>query len=132
MVVNARHRLTVPAVLALGTAVASPVIWWWPHDEGSDGWTVALAVWQALPFALLLLCRRTGFSDVGTVVTAVVAAALTTLGYVAVERDESSTAGIALIIFPLLLAVVAAVAFFIELGIRHVVRRFVNRSAAHS
>lgn len=119
-------------VLALGIAVASPLFWLWPGDGVIDGWTIAFAVWEALPFALLLLCHRVGFSDVGTVVTAVAVAALTAFGYVAVERDESSTAGIALIIFPLYLAVLVVLAFFIELAVRHVVRHFANRSAANS
>lgn len=128
-VVSTRHRLTVAAVLALGIAVASPLLWFWPHDGAIDGWTVGFAVWEALPFAVLLLCHRAGFSDVGTVVTGVLVAVLTVVGYVAVERDESSTAAIALIIFPLYLAVFVAVAFFTELGMRHVVRRFGNRSS---
>jgi Na+/melibiose symporter-like transporter len=130
--VNALHRLTVPAVLALGIAVASPLLWLWPDDGVVDGWTVGVALWQAMPFALLLLFHRVGFSEVGTVVTAVVIAALTALGYVAVERDDSSTAGIALLFFPIYLAVLVVIAFFIDLGARRVVRRFANRRAEAS
>jgi hypothetical protein len=130
--VNARHRLTAPAVLALGIAVASPLLWLWPDDGVVDGWTVGVALWQAMPFALLLLFQRVGFSDAGTVVTAVVIAALTASGYVVVERDDSSTAGIALLLFPLYLSVLVVIAFFVDLGLRHVVERFANRSAEAS
>jgi hypothetical protein len=126
------HRLAVPAVLGLGIAVASPPLWLWPDDGVVDGWTVGVALWQAMPFALLLLFHRVGLSDVGTVVTAVVIAALTALGYVAVELDDSSTAGIALLLFPIYLAVLVVIVFFIDLGARHVVRRFANRSAQAS
>jgi hypothetical protein len=129
-VVNARHRLIVPAVLALGIAVASPLLWFWPDDGAVDGWTVGVALWQVMPLALVVLLHRVGFSDVGTVVTAVVVAALTALGYVAVERDDSSTAGIALLFFPLYLLVLVVVAFFVDLGVRHVVSRFGNRAEA--
>lgn len=131
-VVNARHRLTAPAVLALGIAVASPLLWLWPDDGVVDGWTVGVALWQAMPFALLLLFQRVGFSDAGTVVTAVVIAALTASGYVVVERDDSSTAGIALLLFPLCLSVLVVIAFFVDLGLRHVLERFANRSAEAS
>ena len=122
------HRFTVPAVLALGIAVASPLLWLWPDDGVVDGWTVGVALWQAMPFALLLLFHRIGFSNVGALVTAVALAAMTALGYVAVERDDSSTAGFALLLFPIYLAVIVVIAFFIDLGARHVARRFGNRS----
>jgi hypothetical protein len=130
-VLNAAHRLVVPATVALGIAVASPLLWLWPDDGAIDGWTVGFALWQALPFAILLLFHRVGFSDAGTVLTAVVLAGVTFLGYVAVERSDSSTAGIALLYFPLYFTVVVVIAFFIDLGVRHVARRS-NRSAAAS
>jgi hypothetical protein len=130
--VNAWHRFTVPAVLTLGIAVASPLLWLWPDHGVVDAWTVGVSLWQAMPFGLLLLLHRVGFSDLGTAVTAVVIAALTVFGYVAVGRDDSSTAGIALLFFPLYLAVLVAVAFFVDLGVRHVVRRFPSRNAQTS
>lgn len=129
---NAWHRLTVPAVLTLGIAVASPLLWLWPDDGVVDAWTVGVALWQAVPFVLLLLLHRVGFSDLGTIVMAVVIAALTVFGYIAVERDDSSTAGIALLLFPLYLAVLVVVAFFVDLGVRHAVRRSTNRNAETS
>jgi hypothetical protein len=132
--VNAGHRLIVPAVLALGIAVASPLFWLWRDDGGAVdfAWTVGLALWLVMPFGLLLLFRTLGFSDVGTVVTAVVVAALTVLGYVAIESSESSTAGIALLFFPIYFAIVVLGALLIDLGVRHAVRRFANRKAKPS
>jgi hypothetical protein len=65
-----------------------------------DAWTIGFALWQAMPFAAILLLRRSGFSDVGVVVTAVVVSALTVAGYVAVSSSDSSTAAVGLLIFP--------------------------------
>jgi len=127
--VNAWHRFAVPAVLTLGIAVASPLLCLWPDDGVVDAWTVGVALWQAMPFVVLLLLNRVGFSHLGTTVMAVVIAALTVFGYVAVERDDSSTAGIALLFFPLYLAVLVVVAFFVDLGVRHAFRRSANRNA---
>ena len=127
-----RRRLIVPAVLALGITVASPLLWLWPDDGVVDGWAVAIALWQAMPFALVLLFRLYGFSDAGTVITAVVLAGLTVSGYVAIERSDSSTAGIALLYFPLYLTVVVVIAFLTDLGVRHFLRRVSNRPAETS
>jgi hypothetical protein len=127
--VDAIDRLVVPAVAAFGVAAASPLLWLWPDDGIIDAWTVGLALWQAMPFALLLVLRRMRMSAVGTVATALGIAVLTTLGYVAVERDDSSTAGIALLFFPIYLAALSVVAFLIDLGARHIARRFNSRSA---
>jgi hypothetical protein len=128
--VNSWHRVTVSAVLALGIAVASPLLWLWPNDGAVDGWTLGIALWQAMPFLLILfLFRAFGFSDLGTVITAVVLAALTVAGYVAIDRSDSSTAGIALLFFPIYFEVVVVVAFLIDLGARHAVRRLANRDS---
>lgn len=82
---NTAHRLIVPAVLALAVVVAAPLFWW--PEAAVDAWTVVFALWIALPFgALLLLHKEAGFSDVGTIVTAIAVATLTVLGYVAIPQ----------------------------------------------
>ncbi len=70
-------RFTVPAVVALAIAVALPTLWLGSEDAAVDAWTIGFALWQAMPFAALLLLRLSGFSDVGLVVTAVVVSAVT-------------------------------------------------------
>ena len=114
-------------VLALGIGVSAPLLWW--ADAGFDGWTVGFALWQALPFALLILLhKRLRFSHTGTVVTAFVAAGLTVLGYAEIHRDDSSTAALGFIWFPIWLAVLIVIAWLIDFGVRGTVKRLANPS----
>lgn len=83
--------------------------------------TVGFAVWQAVPFAVLaLLHRRSGFSDLGTVVTAVIFTGLTVLGYIEVERSDSSTAALT---YPIWFTLLVVVAYLVDIGTRHVLQR---------
>jgi hypothetical protein len=122
-------RFTVPAVVALAIAVALPTLWLGSEDAAVDAWTIGFALWQAMPFAALLLLRLSGFSDVGLVVTAVVVSAVTVAGYVAVSSSDSSTAAVGLLIFPLWWTLLVVVAFVVDIVVRHVVRRPDDRKA---
>lgn len=97
-------------------------------ETGFDAWTVGFALWQALPFALLVFFRRLRFSDTGTVLTAVVVAGLTVLGYVEIHRSDSSTAALGFLWFPIWLAVLVLIAWLIDRGVGGTVRRFANPS----
>lgn len=86
--------------------------------------TVGFAVWQAVPFAVLaLLHRRSGLSDLGTVVTAVIFTGLTVLGYIEVERSDSSTAALGFLIYPIWFTLLVVVAYLVDIGTRHVLQR---------
>ena len=119
---NPAQRLIVPVVSALAIVVASPMLWWAGFEL--DAWAVAFALWQAMPFGVLLALHRwASFSGIGTVVTAVVVAGLTVVGYIAIERSESSTAGIALIYTPIWLAVLVFIAWLVDLALRWAAER---------
>jgi hypothetical protein len=122
--VDTPHRWIDLVVVVLGLAVSAPLLWWM-RDEGEfDAWWLGFILWQAMPFALLLLLHRHGgLSAVGTLVTAIVVAALAAWGYVEIERSDSSTAGLGLLAFPLYFAGLVVVAWFIDIGVRRVVRR---------
>ena len=126
---TAWHRLVVPAISALAIAVAVPFLW---LADPVDGFTIVLALWQAAPFGVLLLFRRKGFSDVGTLLTGVVLGALALWGYAAIRSSDSSTAAIGYLYVPGYLMVVVVLALFVDLGVRHIAGRFLSGNAEAS
>jgi hypothetical protein len=85
-----------------------------------------LTLWQAMPFALLLLFHRRGLSDIGAMLTAVVVAGLYVWGYVEIERSDSSTAAVGLLYLPVYFVFVVTTAWLIDLGTRRVLNRMLK------
>ena len=74
-----------------------------------------------MPFAVLALLRWYGrFSAAGTILTAVLVTGLTVVGYIEIDRSESSTAAIGLVYFPIWFTLLVVVAYVVDLGTRHV------------
>ncbi len=128
---NVPRAVIEPAVLAIGLAVSLSPLLWWDELKGIDAWTVAFALWQVLPFAVIaVLHRGARFSAVGTASAAAVVAILTVVGQIAMHRSDSSTAVLGLIWFPIWFVLLVAIAWVVDLAARALVRRFGRRSAS--
>jgi hypothetical protein len=121
--VNGTRRSIAALVAGLAAAVWVP-FYWWTSGGGFDGWTLAFAIWQVIPFGLLLLLHgRGGFSNIGTLLTAVAVAGFIVVGYVEILRSDSSTAALGLLYLPIYSVVVVVIAAVVDLIARTVVKR---------
>src|SRR4051794_25472802 len=113
------HRSSVSlAVAVVGVVVSLSVLAWWPPLT-LDAGTIAFALWQGLPFVLILGLRSLwGFSDLGMAVAAAASAILTVYGEIEMYYDTSSTAVLGFVFFPISFAGVAFVIWIIDAVVR--------------
>ena len=121
------NRLLVLAVVALTVATLSILFWLLPGAGAWGVWDLAFVLWQAMPFALLLLLHRHGFSDIGAVLTSVAVAGLYVWGYVDIERSDSSTAALGLLFLPTYFGLLVVIAWLVDLGTRRVLHWTLKR-----
>lgn len=117
---GAEARGAVLAVAAIGAATAlSPIVWssvlWsWSDPQVID---FLILAWQFLPFGVLLLTRQ-HFATAAFVVAVAFVVAATVAVDVSVDRDNGSTAALALLWVPIWLTILIGIALLVTRAVR--------------